>query len=94
MYAVTRLEKRRRLRFQSNHHRGYFCRNTIIRTTGRKTAPPPIASVCIADSLSLCRAALGSMPITMRIGIAAKIRKAVASRLSGRLGKSTSNCTG
>ena len=38
--AITRAEKRVSSRFQSNHHRGYFCRNTII-SGGPATSTPP-----------------------------------------------------
>src|SRR2546423_2285286 len=87
--------KRSSSRFQSNHQRGYFCRNTIIRRGAKKSSPPAPAATSRPWWPEPPPAQTPStVPRTTRVGIASMIRKAVVSRFSSRSGFSTSNCTG
>ncbi|HZD18803.1 MAG TPA: hypothetical protein VE669_11740 [Actinomycetota bacterium] len=86
-YALTRFVKRSRARFQSNHHRGYFCRNTIISRGPKRSSPPaPAATYVTCLPVLHDQVAPLTLPSTMRIGIAARIRKNVVTLSSGRSG--------
>ncbi len=83
---MTRLENRIRLRFQSNHQRGYFCRKTSMSTSGTKTAAPPITKLEVVEWSPSRKDSPDSIVTTTTIGIATMNRNAVVSRLSDRDG--------
>jgi hypothetical protein len=79
---------------KSYHQRGYFCRNTIMSSGGRKSSPDPPAAmvvVCAPDATSV---EPPNAPTTIAIGITVKMRNAVVRRLRSRSGYSTSNWSG
>ena len=84
-------ENLRSSRFQSNHQRGYFCRNTII-SSGARNSTPPVPPA----NLQPCSpgARLPMLAATIKIGIATINLNAVVPRLRSRSGYSTENCTG
>src|SRR5262249_31376030 len=94
-YAPTRLVTRCNSRFQSNHQRGYFCRNRIMSSGARNNTPPAVAVVYVAwPWADHCHSCPDTAPRTIAMGMTVKIRNPVVRRLRGRAGESTEKLTG
>src|SRR5579864_8103606 len=81
-------------RFQSNHQRVYFCRNTIISKGAKNSRPPIPAATPVVLPLFHCPNPPDTLPNTIKMGMAMITRKNEVSRSRGRSGYSTENCTG
>ncbi len=83
-YTHTRLVNRCNSRFQSNHHRGYVWRNTIMGKGPKNNRPPEPAAAVDPASFDHCQISPDTAASTMRMGMAAIVNGAAVSTLSPR----------